>query len=107
MADEILLALSTFPDLQTARRIVSALVEARLVACGNIVPQVESIYRWQGKVETTNEVLVLFKVPAQAYAAFESKVKEFHPYEVPEIIAVDIARGLPQYLRWAAEAGEN
>jgi periplasmic divalent cation tolerance protein len=107
MADEVLLALSTFPDLETARRIVRALVEGRLVACGNIVPQVESIYRWQGQLESTNEVLVFFKVPAKAYAAFESKVKELHPYEVPEIIAVDIARGLPEYLRWAAEAGEK
>src|SRR3954469_18122337 len=102
MADEVLLALSTFPDLDTARRIVRALVEARLVACGNIIPQVESIYRWRGEIETSNEVVALFKLPAKTYSAFESKLKELHPYEIPEIVALDVARGLPEYLRWAA-----
>ena len=86
MADEVLLAFSTFPDLDTARRIVRALVEARLVACGNIIPQVESIYRWQGKIEASNEVLVFFKPPALGLRSFRTKVKELHPYEVPEII---------------------
>src|SRR3954469_22059553 len=104
MADEVLLAFSTFPDLETARRIVRALVEARLVACGNIIPQVESIYRWQGKIEASNEVLVFFKLPAPGYAAFAAKLKELHPYELPEIIAVNIACGLPEYLRWATES---
>jgi len=101
-----LLALSTFPDLGTARGIVRALVEAKLVACANIIPQVESVYRWQSKVETSNEILVLFKLPAAGYAAFEAKLKELHPYEVPEIVAVNLARGLPEYLRWAAKLGE-
>src|SRR4051794_27710498 len=106
MAAEVLLAISTFPDLDNARRIVHALVEAKLVACGNIIPQVESVYRWQGKIETSNEILVFFKLPARGYAAFEAKLKELHSYDVPEIIAVDVARGVPEYLGWAAKLGE-
>jgi len=106
MADQVLLAFSTFPDLETARRIVLALLESRLVACGNILPEIESAYRWQGKIETSSEVLAFFKLPAPGYAAFEAKLKELHPYEVPEIMAVEIDKGLPEYLRWAAKLGE-
>jgi periplasmic divalent cation tolerance protein len=107
MADEVLLAFSTFPDLETARRIARALVDAKLVACGNIISQVESVYRWHGNIETSNEILVLFKMPATAYPTFERKLKELHPYEVPEIVAVEVVRGLPEYLRWVAELGEG
>ena len=102
-AGEALLALSTFPNEETARRIVRELVELKLVACGNIIPRVESIYRWQGKIETSAETLVLFKLQAASYEPFEERLKSLHPYEVPEIIAVDIARGLPEYLRWIAD----
>jgi periplasmic divalent cation tolerance protein len=107
MADQVLLAFSTFPNLETARRIVRALLESRLVACGNIIPQIESVYWWQGKIETSSEVLAFFKLPAEGYAAFEARLKELHPYEVPEIIAIDIGKGLPEYLRWAAKLGQT
>jgi periplasmic divalent cation tolerance protein len=104
MAGQTLLALSTFPDVETARRIVRELVEARLVACGNIIPQIESIYRWEGKIEASGEVLALFKLPAERYPGFEKKLKSLHPYDVPEIIALDVASGLPEYLRWVRES---
>ena len=104
MPEEILVALSTFPDAETARRIAEKLVAKNLVACANITAQVESVYRWQGTIETGNEALVLFKVTADRYAAFEKGLKALHPYEVPEIIALPVTRGLPEYLRWVSES---
>jgi periplasmic divalent cation tolerance protein len=103
MADEILLALSTFPDIETARRISSELVAENFAACANIIPAVESIYRWQGKIEQGSETLVLFKTTGARSAAFQEKLKSLHPYEVPEIIFVPLTAGLPEYLRWVAD----
>ena len=100
MADEILLAFSTFPDSETAQRIARALVELRLVSCGNILPQIHSVYRWQGKIESADEVLAIFKLPASGYAEFEAKLRALHPYDVPEILSCAVDRGLPEYLRW-------
>jgi periplasmic divalent cation tolerance protein len=102
--EKVLIAFSTFPDADTARKIVRELVEARLVACGNIVPQIESIYCWQGKLESSTEALALFKLSSERYADFEKKLKSLHPYNVPEIVAVDITNGLPDYLRWVAQS---
>jgi periplasmic divalent cation tolerance protein len=104
MADELMLALSTFPDIETARRIARQLVTENLAACANIVPAVESIYRWQDKIENAQETLVFFKTTAARYAAFQDRLKSLHPYDVPEIICFRIADGLPEYLRWV-EAG--
>jgi periplasmic divalent cation tolerance protein len=103
MADEILLAFSTFPDIETARKIARELVTDKFAACANIVPAVESIYRWQGKIEQGNETLVLFKTTAASSAAFQAKLKSLHPYDVPEIICLRVAEGSPEYLRWVAE----
>ena len=103
MADEVLLVLSTFPDVATARRIGRQLVEEKCAACANILPPVESIYWWEKKVETANETLVLFKTSAVRYAALENTLRQLHPYEVPEIIALPVERGLPDYLRWVSE----
>jgi periplasmic divalent cation tolerance protein len=103
MADEILLALSTFPEIETARRISRQLVTENLAACANIVPAVESIYRWQDKIENAQETLVCFKTTAARYAAFQDRLKSLHPYEVPEIICLRIADGLPEYLGWVSE----
>ena len=103
MADEVLLVLSTFPDVATARRIGRQLVEEKCAACANILPPVESIYWWEKKVETANETLVLFKTSAVRYAALENALRQLHPYEVPEIIALPVERGLPDYLRWVSE----
>ena len=104
MADQVLLVFSTFPDDETARSIVRALVESRLAACGNIIPQVESIYRWQGAVESNREALAVFKLSSERYPEFENKLRELHPYEVPEIVSLEIQGGLPAYLRWVAES---
>jgi len=107
MDEEILLAFSTFPDIETARRISRQLVTENFAACANIVPGIESIYRWQGKIEEGDETLVLFKTTAARSAAFQEKLKSLHPYDVPEIIGLPIAEGLPEYLRWVAESCVN
>ena len=103
MSDAIRIAFSTFPDAEIARLIAEQLVSEKLASCANILPQVESIYRWQGKLEHSAETLVLFKTSAKVYADFEARLKELHPYEVPEIVAVNVAAGLPEYLRWVSE----
>ena len=101
---DALIAFCTFPDAETARKIVQELVDLRLAACGNILPQIHSIYRWQGKVESADEVLAIFKLDAARYAEFESKIRSLHPYDVPEIVSWQIDHGLPEYLRWVAES---
>jgi periplasmic divalent cation tolerance protein len=103
MADRILLALSTFPDAEIARRISNQLLSERFAACANILPSVESIYRWKGKIESANETLVFFKVSDDRQSAFQDKLRSVHPYDVPEIIFVPVASGLPEYLRWVVE----
>ncbi|HEY2140351.1 MAG TPA: divalent-cation tolerance protein CutA [Chthoniobacterales bacterium] len=103
MGDEIVLAFSTFPDLETARRVAVEIVDLRLAACGNIVPQIHSVYRWQGKMESSEEALAIFKLAASRYAEFETKLRSLHPYEVPEIICCKVGPGLPQYLQWVTE----
>src|SRR5438270_1382331 len=103
MPEKVLLALSAFPDRQTARRISNQLVTEKFTACANILPAVESIYRWKGKVESGNETLVFFKLSEDRQSDFQNKLRSLHPYEVPEIIFVPISGGLPEYLRWVAE----
>ena len=103
MAERVLLALSTFPNAEIARRISNQLVSERFAACANILPSVESIYRWKDKIESGNETLVLFKVSEVRQAAFQDKLRSLHPYDVPEIIFVPVTGGLPEYLQWIAE----
>lgn len=103
MSGETLLACSTFPEIETARRIARQLVTEKLAACANIIPAVESIYHWQGKIESGEETLVFFKTTSARYASFQQRLKSLHPYDVPEIISWRIAEGLPSYLRWVAE----
>ena len=103
MVAKILLALSTFPDAETARRISNQLVTEKFAACANILPGVESIYRWEGKVETAAETLALFKLSEDRRSAFQEKLRSLHPYEVPEIIFASVSGGLPEYLGWVTE----
>ena len=103
MGDEIVLAFSTFPDIETARRIARELVSENFAACANIIPRIESIYVWQEKLEQGEETLVLFKTSVARSAAFQEKLKSLHPYEIPEIIFVQVTAGLPAYLRWVAD----
>jgi periplasmic divalent cation tolerance protein len=104
MSEKVLLVLSTFPDQETAREISNELVTKKLAACANILPGVESIYRWKEQIESGNETLVLFKLSEDRQSEFQEKLRSLHPYEVPEIIFVPISSGLPEYLRWVTES---
>ena len=100
---DIRLVITNCPDEETANRIALAVVEEKLAACVNILPRVQSIYRWQGAVESAVEVPLLIKTTAACYPALEAAIRERHPYDVPEIIALPVTTGLPAYLNWVAE----
>ena len=97
---EALLVLTTCPDEAVAERLARDLVEAGLAACVSRVPGLRSTYRWQGRVEDEPEVLLLIKTVATRFQELEMRVKSLHPYEVPEIIALPIAKGSLDYLSW-------
>lgn len=94
------LVLSTCPNGDVARRIAEGLVENSLAACVNILPAVQSVYRWRGAVESATEQLLIAKIRAADYAAVEERIKTLHSYELPEVIAVPLVGGLPAYLAW-------
>jgi periplasmic divalent cation tolerance protein len=98
---EVILVVMTCKSRTEARQIVTSLVEKRLAACGNIVePTVTSIYRWKGRIERAEEVLVILKSTRKAFLALEREVTHLHSYEVPEIIALPIVAGSRKYLSW-------
>lgn len=100
MDTDKLLIITTAPDDEISERIATALVEPGLAACVNILPGIRSIYQWGGKLESGREQLLLIKAEANAYMAIEKQIEALHPYELPEIIALSIDRGLPAYLDW-------
>ena len=97
---EPLLILTNVPDTASAEKLAHALIESRAAACVNVLAQCHSIYRWQGAVETAEEVPLLIKTAPARYPALEAAIRERHPYELPEIIAVPLSHGLPEYLGW-------
>ncbi|MBS0226472.1 MAG: divalent-cation tolerance protein CutA [Proteobacteria bacterium] len=97
-----LICLSTCPDATSADRIATALVEERLAACVNVLPGVRSTYRWQGQIQRDDEVLLVIKTTDDRLAALRERLTALHPYELPELIAVEAASGLPAYLDWIA-----
>jgi periplasmic divalent cation tolerance protein len=97
-----LLVLTNCPDEESANAIALALVEARLAACVNILPRVQSVYRWQGAVESATEIPLFIKSTAANYPALEATIRNRHPYQVPEIIALPVTHGLSAYLDWIA-----
>ena len=99
----VLLCLCTCPDAACADTIATALVEERLAACVNQLPGLQSVYRWEGKVERAEEVLLLIKTTRDRLPALTARVQALHPYELPELIAVEAAGGLAPYLAWVAE----
>ncbi len=102
--NDVRLVLCTFPDGGQARQIGTLLVERQLAACVNLVPAVESIYRWEGQVESANEVLAIFKTTAAVYPEFEQVLAELHPYDVPEIIALSPTAVFEPYAKWLHES---
>ena len=103
---EMLIVFTTFANADDAARVVRVLVEERLVACGNLVPGVRSLYRWEGKIADQAEVMVLMKTRKQDWTALISRLHELHPYDTPECIAVRIAAGAPKYMAWLESALE-
>jgi len=97
---DTLLVITNLPDAESARALATQLVEQRLAACVNILAPCLSVYRWEGRLEDTEEVPLLIKTSAARYAALESAIRAYHPYELPEIVAVRIDKGLPDYLAW-------
>ncbi len=94
------LVLVTAPDLKVARALAKAVLSAKLVACANLVPLIESHYWWQGKLESSAEVLIVFKTTRAKLAALEKLIVSRHPYETPEFIALPLAEGNAKYLAW-------
>lgn len=92
----------TAPDLKTARRLARGALEKKLAACANLVPKIESHYWWQGKIESSGEVLCLFKTSRRNMPPLEKFILEHHPYDTPEIITVPIDASTPRYLAWLA-----
>lgn len=101
--EDLYLVLVTAPS-DAAPALGRAMVEKRLCACVNLIPSVTSVYWWEGKVEEGQEVLMLFKTPQTLYAQFEAELKALHPYSVPEVLALPVAGGSAEYLRWALES---
>lgn len=97
-----LLVFTNLPDRAAAEKLAAALVEQRAAACVNILGPCRSVYRWQGAVQKADEHLMLIKSTADRYATLEQAIRAAHPYELPEIVAVPIERGLPAYLAWLA-----
>jgi periplasmic divalent cation tolerance protein len=98
--------LVTAPDMKTARKLARAALEARLVACANLIPRIESHYRWQGQVMSGAEVLLLLKTTTAHLAALERLMVAKHPYDTPEFLVLPISRGNQRYLDWVAESVE-
>ena len=97
------IVLTTTGSQEEARKIAHGLVERRLAACVNIVPQIESIYRWEGKVETSTECLLLIKTQADLFERVRDAVKELHSYNLPECVMLELAAGSKEYLNWITE----
>ena len=103
---EALLVLCTAPSAEVAAGLARALVEARLAACGNVLPGLRSIYRWQGRVEDEPEALLLLKTSRQGFPALRDELLRLHPYQVPEVLALPVEAGSASYLEWlAAQVG--
>ena len=98
------LVFTTAGSNEEARQIGRALVERRMAACVNIVPRVESVYRWEGKVEEAQEWLLVIKTTAAAFERVREAIRELHSYNLPECICVPIEDGSPEYLQWSGES---
>ncbi len=102
-ASRFSIVLVTAPDLKTGRRLAKAALDARLVACANLIPKIESRYWWQGKIESSPEILILFKTTKSRLAPLERLILSKHPYDTPEFLVLPISAGNRKYLDWLGE----
>ena len=100
--NEVIIVFTSLPDREAALKLAHELVAQRLAACVNVLAECRSVYRWKGEVEVAAEVPVFIKTRAERYAEVEAAIRELHPYELPEIVAVPVVHGLPDYLEWVA-----
>ena len=100
MSIDLQIVLCTVPDQETGEQIAGALVSERLAACVNIIPGLISIYRWEGAVERGQEALLLIKSGEDSWLPLQERIRELHPYELPEILAVPIQTGQTDYIQW-------
>ena len=105
--DDFAVVMVTAPDRALARRLAKAALEAKLAACANIVPAVESHYWWEGKLESSDEVLLLLKTRQALLPKLERAVQEIHPYDTPEFIALPLTAGSRRYLAWLNDNTEG
>jgi periplasmic divalent cation tolerance protein len=99
-------ALVTAPDLKTARQLAQAALNERLIACANLVPKIESLYWWKGKIEKGTEVLLVLKTTRARLAALEKLIVARHPYDTPEFLVMPLAAGNARYLKWLSDSTE-
>lgn len=95
---------TTLPDAEIAGKLARNMVEMRLAACVNILAPCRSVYRWQGNVQEDGEIPLIIKTTVELYPALETYLRQRHPYDLPEIVALDISQGMPEYLSWVAES---
>jgi len=103
-AREFKIVVVTAPDLKTARRLARAALAARLIACANLVPRIESHYWWQGKMKSSSEVLMILKTTAARLAALEKLIFARHPYDTPEFVVLPLTAGAKRYLEWIGQS---
>ena len=104
LATQFAIVFVTAPDLKTARALAKAALSARLIACANLVPKIESHYRWQEKIESGAEVLLILKTQKSKLAALEKLVLAKHPYDTPEFLVLPVSAGSKKYLDWLTVA---
>lgn len=100
---ESVLVITNFPDKKTASALAEVLIDQHVAACVNMLSPCTSVYRWQDKIESAEEIPMFIKTQRQHYERVEQLIKIMHPYELPEVIMVPITRGLPAYLQWIAD----
>ncbi len=100
MATDVFVVLCTFPDTESAGKVGGALVEERLAACVNFIPQLRSIYEWQGEICNDPEALAFIKTTRDRFEPLRARLAELHPYECPEILGLPVEQGHGDYLRW-------
>ena len=103
MAEAAIVVLTNLPDRASAGKLARDLIEGRLAACVNVGATVESIYHWRGEIETATEVPLAIKTRAVLFSKVEAAIRRFHPYELPEIVAVPVLHGFAEYLQWVAD----
>lgn len=96
----VMVVLTTLPDTRAAEALAERLIDEHLVACANVLPGVRSIYRWEGEVRRDDEVLVILKTTRRALPRLQERLPALHPYDVPELVALDVAEGSEAYLDW-------